>query len=84
MTIRGPEWIPVEIPIRLEGASNYLRGIYDLDYSGAAAKAEKMKIARVSHAAIKATNVSPETKLMMSTVTVIKKIGYKGALAISP
>ena len=53
MTIRGPGWTPIEIPIRLEGASNYLGGKCDLDYSGAAAKAEMMKLIKASCAAIK-------------------------------
>ena len=35
MTIWGPERTSIEIPIRFEGTSNYLGGIYDLDYSGA-------------------------------------------------
>ena len=71
ITIRGPEWSPIAIPIRIEGASNYLGGIYDLNYSGAAAKAE----------IIKATKALPETKLMVATVRVIGKVGNKGALA---
>ena len=81
MTIRGPEWTPIAIPIRRTGASSYLGGLYDLEYSGVEVKAEMMKIARAACAAIKATKASPETKLMVATVSVIKKIGYKGALA---
>ena len=76
----GAEWKPIQIPIRVEGAANYLGGIYDLGYSGAAAKAEMLKITLVLCAAIKATTASPETKLILATVSVIKKIGYKGAL----
>ena len=52
-----------------------------MEYSGVAVNAEMMKIARAACAAIKATKASPETKLMVATVSVIKKIGYKGALA---
>ena len=48
MTVRGPEWTHIEIPIRLEVVSNYLRGIYDLDYSGAVAEAEMIKISKAS------------------------------------
>ena len=84
MTIRGPVWTPIEIPIRVDGASNYLGGIYDLDYSGAAAKAEMMKITRASCAAIQAAKASPLTKLMVSTVSVMRKIVYKGALTSPP
>ena len=55
-----------------------------MDYSEAAAKAEMIKITKASCAAIKAFKASPETKLMMSTVSVIRKIGYKGALTSFP
>ena len=53
----------------------------DLDFSGTAAKAEIIKITKASYAAIKANKASPETKLMVATVSVIRMIGYKGALA---
>ena len=66
MIIRVPEWTPIEIPIRWEGASNYLGGKYDLDYSGATAKAEMIKVTKASCAAIKATKASTATKLMVS------------------
>ena len=63
LTIRGPEWIPIEILIYLEGASNFLEGIHDLDYTDAAAKSEMVKIGTASCAANKATKASPGTKL---------------------
>ena len=81
MVIRGPS---IEISIRLKRVSNYLGGIYDLDYSGTAANAEMTKITKASCAAIKATKASLETKHMVSKVSVIRKIGYKGALASFP
>ena len=56
MVIRGSKWAPIEIPIRLEGALNYLGGIYDLEYSRSATKTKLIKITRASCAAIKATN----------------------------
>ena len=59
-------------------------GIYDLDYSGTAAKAKMIKITKASCAAIKATKASPETKLMVATVSVIRKIAHNGALASLP
>ena len=77
----GNEPSTIEIPIRLEGASNHLGGIYDLDYSGAVAKAKMIKITKASCTVIKATKALPETKLMVSTVSVTRKIRYKGALA---
>ena len=48
-----------------------------MDYSGAAAKAEMMKITRASCASIKATKASPEAKLKVAMVSVTKMLGYK-------
>ena len=84
MTIRRLAWTPMDIMIRVEGASNYLGGIFDLEYCGAAAKVVMMKITRASCAAIQAAKASPLTKLMVATVSVIRKIGYNGALASLP
>ena len=56
-------------------------GLYDLDYSGAASKADMLEISRASCATITAAKASPTTKLMVSTVSVTSKLGYKGALA---
>ena len=49
-----------------------------MDYSGAAAKAETIKITKASCAAIKETKALPETKHMISTVG---RTGHNGALA---
>ena len=43
-----------------------------------------IKITKALCADIKTTKASPETKLMVATVSVIRKIGYKGALDSFP
>ena len=51
MTIRGPSWTAIEIPIKRDGATNYLVCMTDFNYSGKASKAEMIKIAKTSIAA---------------------------------
>ena len=52
MIIRGPAWTAIEIPIRRDGASNYLGCLTDFNYSGKASKEEMVKLAKTSTAAI--------------------------------
>ena len=81
MTIRGPSWTAIEIPIKRDGATNYLGCMTDFNYSGKASKAEMMKIARCNTAAIEGCKASPETKLMVASKSVHAKLGYKAALS---
>ena len=81
MTIRGPSWTAIEIPIKRDGATNYLGCMTDFNYSGKASKAEMMKIARCNTAAIEGCKASPETKLMVASKSVNLKLGYKAALS---
>ena len=77
MIIRGPAWTAIEIPIRRDGASNYLGCLTDFNYSGKASKEEMVNFAKTSMAAIDGCKASPETKLMVTSRSVIHKLGTR-------
>ena len=52
VTIRGPAWTAIEIPITRDEATNYLGCMIDFNYSGKASKEEMTQIAKASTAAI--------------------------------
>ena len=81
MTIRGPAWTAIEIPIRQDGATNYLGCMTEFNYSGKMSKDEMIKIAKTSTAAIEGCKAFPEAKLMVASKSVNLKLGYKAALS---
>ena len=84
MTIRGPGWQSIEVPIRREGATDYLGIPTDLDYSGQALMEKLVSLTREACQAIRSAKASPETKLMVATSSVLAKLKYKAILGALP
>ena len=70
MTIRGPAWTAIEIPIRRDGSTNYLGCKTDFNYLGKTSKDEMLKIAKASTAAIIGCKASPLSGLVVSSRSV--------------
>ena len=80
MKVHDYGWIPRDIEIKVDGATEYLGGLYNLDGSGAASKEAVREIA-ISHSnAIRACYASPMTKLLCYSTSSTSKITYKQIL----
>ena len=83
-TLRSPGWLPIEIPTQLSGHTEYLGGLFDLDYSGDAIRDVLTSMARSHCQMVRACKASPETKLMVVTVSVMAKLLYKATISSLP
>ena len=80
MQVHDYGWIPVDITIRTEGATDYLGGLYDVDDTGSTSHSTVQDISS-QHASILSTiRAFPETILMCYSVATSPKVVYKQQL----
>ena len=70
-TLRSPVWLPIEIPTQLARHTVNLGEIFDQDYSGDAIWDVLTSMALSHCQIVRAFKTTPETKLMVVTVSVI-------------
>ena len=80
MTVHDYGWIPVDITIKTDGATDYLGGIYDTDDSGTTSHTTVQNIAKQHATVLSTVRASPETILMCYSIATAPKIVYKEQL----
>ena len=81
MTVHAHPWTPHQVKVNVTEATEYLGGVYDVQYNGRTTLSRIRDIATLHCNTIRHATVSAASKIMVATISTIAKIRYKAALS---